>query len=108
MTPAKPTPPYKHRLLEDFGPRQREFLLRATTQGVELDHPLATSHRVACLQGAGLIHKRVSKKGRTSWRTTDLGRAITAGHVPRLLAAKSQYGYVHEPRKAMWQEPEAA
>lgn len=106
MNHARPTPNYKRRVLADFGPRQREFLLRAFTQGVDLDDPLATPARTGKLEMTGLIHKRTSKKGRTSWRVTDIGRGIVTGHVPTLLAARSEYGYVHKPWLAMKGEPE--
>jgi hypothetical protein len=116
MNTAKPTPLYKHRLLQDFGPRQRELLLKANSQGVELNDPLATeasrvvpdATRADVLEAAGLIHKRTSKKQRTSWRTTDVGRAVVSTHVPRFLAARSEFGYTHLPHRALWQEPEAA
>src|SRR4051812_12203063 len=66
-----------HRTFADLGPAQRRFMLRAMNEGVPLDDPLATrlirddKTRADLLRDAGLIHKRTSKKGRTSWRTTD-------------------------------------
>jgi hypothetical protein len=104
----KPTPLFKRRLFAEFTQRQQDFLLLATTQGVALDHDLASPARVKALLDAGLIHKRTSRKGRSSWRTTDEGRAIVMAHVPKLLARRSQYGYTHMPHRAMFGEPEAA
>jgi hypothetical protein len=67
--------------LTDYGPRIQEFLVRAFNEGVELDDPLATVKRTNKLELAGLIHKRTSKKGRTSWRCTDTGRGVVMEHV---------------------------
>ena len=68
------------RTFADYGPRIQEFLLRAYNQGVDLDDPLCTPARVTKLETAGLIHKRTSKKGRTSWRVTDTGRGLVMAH----------------------------
>jgi len=98
----------RKRVLADFTPLQQQFLLKACTQGVDPDDPICTPRRTKKLEDAGLIHKRQSKKGRVSWRTTDVGRGMVAAHVPRLLARRSQYGYTHQPHQAMRHEPEAA
>lgn len=106
MTKVKPTRNYKRRVLADFGPRQQDFLLKACSQGVPLDDPLATDTRVGQLEGAGLIHRRTSKKGRTSWRLTDAGRGVVSGHVPTFLHRRGFPSYTHQQHRAMLGEPE--
>lgn len=92
--------------LADFTPIQQDFLLRAYWEGVLPDDPLATPKRTEKLSAAGLIHKRTSKKGRTSWRVTDFGRGIVAAHVPWFLHKRGFPSYTHQPWKAMKGEPE--
>lgn len=97
----------------DYGPRMREFLLRALNGGVELDDPIATtllSHergtRAQALEQAGLIHKRVSKKGRIAWRATEDGRVLATEHVPVFLHKRGFPSYTSKPWQAMRGEPE--
>ena len=95
-------------MLADLTPAMQAALIRAHTQGLPCTDPGVHPRTVQALQTRGLIHRRTSQKGRTSWRATDTGRGLVCMHVPRLLAARSQYGYTHRPSQAMWQEPEAA
>lgn len=102
------------RTFNDYGPKMREFLLRAMNGGVELDDPLATAlisrargTRAEALERAGLIHKRESKKGRTSWRATDEGRSLAREHVPVFLHRRGFPSYTTKPWQAMKGEPEA-
>jgi len=102
------------RAFNDYGPKMREFLLRALNGGVELDDPIATAlinrergTRAEALERAGLIHKRVSKKGRTAWRATDDGRALAMEHVPVFLHKRGFPSYTTKPWQAMNGEPEA-
>lgn len=94
------------RTFTDYGPRIQEFLLRAYSQGVALDDPLCTPARVKKLEDAGLIHKRTSRKGRTSWRVTDVGRGLVCAHVPVFLHRRGFPSYTHQPWRAMHGEPE--
>ena len=88
----------------EYGPKMREFLLRATNGGVELDDPIATAllsrergTRADALKAAGLIHQRVSKKGKTTWRTTDAGRALTMEHTTIYLHRRGVPSYTTKP-----------
>jgi hypothetical protein len=102
-----------HRTFIDLGPAQQRFLLRACVEGVALDDPLATQlitkqkgTRAQMLERAGLIHKRTSKKGRTSWRCTDVGRGLVAAHVPVFLHRRGFPSYTQHTWRAMRDEPE--
>jgi hypothetical protein len=100
------------RTFADLGPAQRRFMLRALNEGVPLDDPLATRliregrTRADLLKDAGLIHKRTSKKGRTSWRATDVGRGLCAAHVPLFLHRRGFPSYTRKPHEAWFGEPE--
>lgn len=101
------------RAFNDYGPKMREFLLRATNGGVELDDPIATAllsrergTRAEALKSAGLIHQRVSKKGKTTWRATDAGRALAMEHTPVFLHRHGFPSYTTKTWQAMFGEPE--
>jgi hypothetical protein len=94
--------------LADLTPSMQTVLIRAYTQGIELEDPRVSARTIGALEARGLIHLRTSKKGRTSWRTTPTGYGLVVLQVPRFLAARSEYGYTHLPSKAMRHEPEAA
>jgi hypothetical protein len=85
------------RTFTDLGPAQQRFMRRALHEGVPLDDPLATQlvkrnpervTRAQALEARGLIHQRESKKGRRSWRCTDVGRGLVMAHVPVFLQAR--------------------
>jgi hypothetical protein len=79
--------------LADLTPTMQAMLIRALTQGVDLDDPRARTIRA--LEARGLIHQRTSGKGRTSWRTTATGYSVVVLDAPCCLAARSEYGYTH-------------
>lgn len=102
-----------NRTFTDLGPAQQRFMVRACHEGVELDDPLAVQlitkekgTRAQILEARGLIHKRTSKKGRTSWRATDDGRGLVAAHVPLFLHRRGFPSYTQHTWRAMRDEPE--
>lgn len=94
------------RTFNDLGPLQRKFMLRAFNEGVALDDQLATEKRTNKLQMAGLIEKRQSKKGRMSWRLTDVGRGLVMQHNPVFLHRRGFPSYTTREHEAMFGEPE--
>ena len=64
---------------------------------------------INALAQRGLIHRRTSRKGKTSWRATDTGRGLiaSAGLVATYLHRRSQYAYTHLEIFALLREPEA-
>ncbi len=101
-----------HRTFTDLGPAQQRFMRRALHEGVPLDDPLATAvirageSRAQMLEARGLIHQRESKKGRRSWRCTDVGRGLVMAHVPVFLHLRGFPSYTHKPWQAMRGEGE--
>jgi hypothetical protein len=93
------------RTFNDLGPLQRKFMLRAFNEGVSLDDPIATKTRCRSLEG--LIEKRQSKKGRMSWRLTDIGRGMVMAHTPVFLHRRGFPSYTAKTWEAMFAEPEA-
>jgi hypothetical protein len=91
-----------------LGPKQRRFMLKAMNEGVALDDPLATRERTGNLKAAGLIHQRTSRKGRTTWRCTDVGRGLVMAHVPVFLHVRGFPSYTKSSHEAMLGEPEVA
>ena len=94
------------RTFNDLGPLQRKFMLRAFNEGVSLDDPIATPKRTQTLKAAGLIEKRQSKKGRMSWRCTDVGRGMVMAHTPVFLHRRGFPSYTTRQHEAMFSEPE--
>ena len=94
------------RTFNDLGPLQRKFMLRAFNEGVSLDDPIATEKRTKALKAAGLIEKRQSKKGRMSWRCTDVGRGMVMAHTPVFLHRRGFPSYTTRQHEAMFSEPE--
>lgn len=99
------------RTFNDYGPAAQRFLLRAFSEGVAIDDPLATGtvrkqSRAEMLEQAGLIHMRQSKKGRVSWRCTDVGRGLVMEHQPVFLHRRGFPSYTLKPWQAMRNEPE--
>jgi hypothetical protein len=103
------------RTFTDLGPAQQRFMRRALHEGVPLDDPLATQlvkrnpervTRAQALEARGLIHQRESKKGRRSWRCTDVGRGLVMAHVPVFLHKRGFPSYTHQAHRAMFGEPE--
>jgi hypothetical protein len=94
------------RTFNDLGPLQRKFMLRAFNEGVSLDDPIATEKRTQALKAAGLIEKRQSKKGRMSWRCTDVGRGMVMAHTPVFLHRRGFPSYTTRQHEAMFSEPE--
>jgi hypothetical protein len=103
------------RTFTDLGPAQQRFMRRALHEGVPLDDPLATQlvkrnpervTRAEALEARGLIHQRESKKGRRSWRCTDVGRGLVMAHVPVFLHKRGFPSYTLKPWRAMHGEPE--
>jgi len=105
------------RTFNDLGPLQRKFMLRAFNEGVSLDDPIATqlvNHapdwkrktRADVLKDRGLIEKRQSKKGRMSWRCTDVGRGMVMAHTPVFLHRRGFPSYTTRQHEAMFSEPE--
>ena len=94
------------RTFNDLGPLQRKFMLRAFNEGVSLDDPIATPKRTMALKAAGLIEKRQSKKGRMSWRCTDVGRGMVMAHTPVFLHRRGFPSYTTRQHEAMFSEPE--
>ena len=90
----------------DYGPRIQELLLKAHTQGVDLDDVLCTPARIEKLEKAGLIHQRQSRKGKTKWRVTDVGRGLVCAHTPVFLHRRGFPSYTSKPWQAMVGEPE--
>jgi hypothetical protein len=91
------------RTFTDLGPAQQRFMRRALHEGVPLDDPLATQlvkrnpervTRAQALEARGLIHQRESKKGRRSWRCTDVGRGLVMAHVAGV-SAQARVPVVH-------------
>ena len=94
------------RTFSDYGPRIRDFLLKAFSEGVKLDDPLCTPARVTKLENAGLIVKRQSKKGKMNWRLTDTGRGLVMAHEPVFLHRRGFPSYTHKHWQAMQGEGE--
>jgi hypothetical protein len=90
----------------DYGPRIKDLLLKAHTQGVKLDDPLCTPARIGKLEAAGLIHKRQSRKGEMRWRVTDVGRGLVCAHAPVFLHRQGFPSYTYKPWQAMHAEGE--
>jgi hypothetical protein len=100
------------RTFNDYGPAAQRFLLRAFSEGVALDDPLATAvvrdgeSRAIRLERAGLVHQRQSKKGRVSWRCTDVGRGLVMEHRPVFLHRRGFPSYTLKSWQAMHGEGE--
>lgn len=100
------------RTFSDYGPTMQKFLLRAFNEGVPPDDPIATKairdglNRAGVLERAGLIEMRQSKKGRMSWRLTDVGRGVVMAHRPVFLHRRGFPSYTSKPWQAMLNEPE--
>jgi hypothetical protein len=58
------------------------------------------------LEAAGLVHQRQSKKGRVSWRCTDVGRGLVMEHRPVFLHRRGFPSYTLKSWQAMHGEGE--
>lgn len=104
-----PTPD-RARFLEDLSPAMGRALVRCATRPVLVADPAAAGVKpvtVDALVRHGLLVERRDKRARPVWRPSERGAAILVASRPRLLAARSQYGYVSEPADALPDEPEA-
>jgi hypothetical protein len=92
--------------LDDLSPRQRHALIVAATQGALPGQDGIRGVTIQALARKDLIHKRTSKKGRTSWRATDTGRYIVAAQVSVFLHKRLHRNYTNDPKHAVPREPE--
>lgn len=106
----KRTSPDRARFLEDLSPAMGRALVRCSAQPVLVADPAAAGLKpatIAALERHGLIVQRRDKRSRPVWRPSNRGAEVLRASRPRLLAARSQYGYVADPADALPEEPEA-
>lgn len=99
--PREPERPVEVLTLEDLRPPMRRALLLAANNGILAGEDGVHRSTVRALEARGLVHKRTSKKGRSAYRPTDVGRGLIAQDAPVFLHQRMYRNYTRDPAQAV-------